>query len=99
MVQGDKLLDENLEHIGDTLEKPPGADTVGAETTLEVGTDLTLVEDVEERQHRVDQQQTDTDQHTLHGGREPGWHEIVEHRVEPGREAAEIIYCVITHDK
>jgi hypothetical protein len=53
MVQGDKLLNKNLEHIGEALAETPGAYTVRAEAALEVGANLTLIKNVEERQQSV----------------------------------------------
>ena len=42
MLEVDKLLDENLEHIGERLENAAGADAVRAEAALEIGTHLSL---------------------------------------------------------
>ena len=43
MIEVNKFLDKDLEHIGETLEKPPGADTVRAEAALKRCTNLSFV--------------------------------------------------------
>ena len=57
MVQRDQLFDQNLEHIGHALEYTVGAYSIGTQTALEEGAHLTLEIDVEQGQHRIQQQQ------------------------------------------
>ena len=65
MIEADKLLDKNLEHIGEALQQTKGADTVRTETALEGGAHLTLEIDVEQSEQRVEQQQAYADSYTF----------------------------------
>ena len=56
MVERYELLDENLEHIGNTLEYSEGTYAVRAKTALESGTHLTLEVDVEKSEQGVSQE-------------------------------------------
>ena len=71
MVEGDKLLDEHLHGIGHTLEQAPGTHAVRAEATLEICAYLALIEDVEERQHGINEQQPHAHQQALDCGCQP----------------------------
>ncbi len=98
MVKRNKLLDKDFEHVGHALQQSPGADTVRAETALEISAYLTLVKDVEQGKYRIDQQQADTDKHAFERCRKPRRHHAVEQLVEPCRETMEIIYRVVIHN-
>ncbi len=56
MVEVDKFLDKDLEHVGKALQKSERAYTVRAEAALESGADLAFKIDVEQGQERVYQQ-------------------------------------------
>ncbi len=84
MVERDKLLDEDLEHIRHTLQQAPRSHTVRSESALEICAYLTLEEDVEESQHRIKQHQPHTYEQTLEGDGKPLGHKAQEERVKPG---------------
>ena len=84
MIQRDKLFDENLEHIGDTLHQAPGANTVRAETALEIGAHLTLEKNVEKGQDCIEQHQPYSDEQTFEGHGSPFGDVVREERMKPG---------------
>ena len=83
MVERDKLLDENLEHIGDTLHQTPRANAVRAEAALEIGTHLTFEEDIEQREHCIEQHQANSDEQTLKSDCSPFGDIVSEEGVKP----------------
>ena len=58
--------------------------TVRTEAALEIGTNLTFEEDVEESQHGIKQHQPHTYEETLEGDSEPLGHEAQKEGVKPG---------------
>ena len=83
MIERDKLLDKNLEHIRHALEQSPRAYAVRTETALEISTHLTFKEDVEESQHCIKQHQPHPDQEALQGDSEPLGHEAQKEGMKP----------------
>ena len=71
MIELDKLLDKNLEHIGEALEQAPGTYAVRTDTALECGADLTFEIDVEQGQQSVNEQEANTYSHTFNSSGEP----------------------------
>ena len=83
MVEMDKLLDQDLEHIGEALKQTQRTDTVRTETALERGADLTLEVNIEKCQQRVHQKETYAYEDTFHAQREPPGHKRQQCRVYP----------------
>ena len=84
MVERNKFLDKNLEHIGHRLEQSPGAHAVRAETALDESADLAFEIYVEEGEDCVEQHQADTYEQALQCNSGPFGHQAQEERVKPG---------------
>ncbi len=82
MLERYQLLDEHLEHVSKALQQSHRADTVRAEATLESGTHLTFVVDIEKSQQRIYRKKHQPYEHTLCGHGEPFGHE----RKKPGMD-------------
>ena len=57
MIQSNQLLNQYLEHIGNTLNNTIRTYTIRTQTALEKGTDLTLKIYIEQCQNCIQQQQ------------------------------------------
>ena len=60
LVNGKDLLDEHLYNVGDHLQRSPGTHTHRTQPALEPGANLTLKENHEYGEHRIEQQDNGT---------------------------------------
>ena len=84
MIERDKLLYKYLEHIGNTLQQSPGTYSVRTETTLEIGTHLTLEKNIEQGEDRIEEHQPHSYEHTLKGDSKPLGHVTEQEGMKPG---------------
>ena len=92
MIELDKLLDQDLEHIGKALEQSERSNAVRAETALERSTNLAFKIDVKQGQQGIYQQEAYTYKHTFGGDCEPFGHKRAEQVVNPRGYDCQIVH-------
>ena len=70
-LKADKLLDEDLEHVGKHLQQTPAAHAHRAEAALEPGAELALVKNIEECEHCIDTENQNSDDYAFDQNGEP----------------------------
>ena len=94
ILKADKLLDENLKHVGKALKHSPGAHTHRTKAALEPCTKFTLIEDIKECKHGVNCKKQHTDYHTFYHCGCPAWHYALEQLVKPIGKYAKIKHII-----
>ena len=83
MFEFDKLFDEHLEHVSETLKESPRSHTIRTKAALECGAELTFVIYIEEGQQSIDQQKSKAYEQTFNRYSQPSGHQRAQKVVNP----------------